>query len=66
MKTTLLALLVLGISDPNYARAHRVQGIFDRFVKKMDEKERIEAEFEVEHMKNQELAEKQAAIIAAG
>ena len=32
----------------------------------MDEKERIEAEFEVEHMKNQELAEKQAAIIAAG
>jgi hypothetical protein len=52
MKSTLFALLVLAITDPQYAQAHRVAGIFDRFVKKLDEKERMEAEFEVEHMKN--------------
>ena len=52
MKSTLLALLALSINDAQYAEAHKVQGIFDRFVKKIDEKERMEAEFEVEHMKN--------------
>ena len=43
-----------------------VEGIFDRFVKKFDEKERIEAEFDVQHSKNEALAEKQAALISNG
>jgi hypothetical protein len=58
MKSSLLALLVLCISDPQYAKAVEVEGIFDRFVKKIDEKERMEAEFDVQHDKNLALAEK--------
>ena len=56
----------VAISDPPYAHAGKVEGIFDRFVKKLDEKERAEAEFDVQHMKNQALAERQAELIAAG
>ena len=66
MKHQLLALLALAINDPHYAQAVEQAGIFDRFMKKVDEKDRLEAEFEVEHSKNMLLAEKQAAIIAAG
>jgi hypothetical protein len=58
MKSSLLALLVLAISDAQYAKAVKVEGIFDRFVKKIDEKERMEAEFDVQHVKNEALAEK--------
>lgn len=66
MKSSLLALLALAINDPDYAQAGKVEGIFDRFMKKVDEKERLEAEYDVQHMKNEQLAEKQAALIAAG
>jgi hypothetical protein len=58
MKSALLALLTLAIVDPRYAQATKAQGIFDRFMKKIDEKERMEAEFEVEHAKNEQLAER--------
>ena len=64
MKSILYSLLILGIEDPLYVNAHRASGIFDRMVNKLDEKERLEAEFEVEHAKNLALAEKQAAIIS--
>ena len=47
MKTSLLALLALAINDPGYAQAGKVEGIFDRFMKKVGEKERMEAEFDV-------------------
>ena len=66
MKSTLLALLSLSISDPSYATAVKVEGIFDRYMKKIDEKQQLEAEFDVMHMKNEQLAEKQAALIAHG
>jgi hypothetical protein len=66
MKSSLLALLVLAINDPSYAQATKVEGIFDRFMKKVDEKEEAAAAFDVMHMKNELLAEKQAALISAG
>jgi hypothetical protein len=56
MKTSLLALLSLAINDPSYVSAIEVEGIMDRFLKKVDEKERLEAEFDVQHMKNEQLA----------
>lgn len=52
MKSTLLALLSLIISDASYATAVKVEGIFDRYMKKIDEKQQLEAEFDVMHMKN--------------
>lgn len=43
-----------------------MEGIFDRLEKKMGEKERALAEFQVSHSKNLIKAQQQAALIAAG
>ena len=66
MKSSLIALLALAIGDPQYAKAVKIEGIFDRFVKKLGEKERMEAEFDVQHVRNEALAEKQAVLISIG
>jgi len=60
MKQYLVALLVLGISSSQYVQALKAheQGIFDKMVVKLTEKDRMAAEFEVEHAKNLAKAEK--------
>lgn len=64
----LITLLVMGSQSPQYVDAIKMyeEGIFDRYMAKISEKERAEAEFDMFHSKNLAKAEQQAAIIASG
>ena len=62
IKVITLAALLVGSSQSIQLEN---QGIFDRFVKKMSEKERAEQEAEAVHQANVSKAEAEAARIAA-
>ena len=67
-RSYLITLLIMGSQSSQYAEALKMheEGIFDRYMAKVSEKERVEAEFDIFHQKNLAKAEQQAAIIASG